>query len=57
MLQSINILQMNTLDLETAIKREVENNPLLEISDEDTAPGKDKEANDQPEDADRSRMD
>ncbi len=31
MLQSITILQMNTLDLETAIKQEVETNPLLEI--------------------------
>ena len=57
MLQSINILQMNTLDLETAIKQEVENNPLLEISDDDAAPERDKEANDQPEDTDRSTPD
>jgi RNA polymerase sigma-54 factor len=57
MLQSINILQMNTLDLETAIKQEVENNPLLEISDDDAAPEKDKDANDQPEDTDRSTPD
>ena len=33
MLQSITILQMNTLDLETAIKQETEQNPLLELAD------------------------
>lgn len=33
MLQSITILQMNTLDLETAIKQETEQNPLLELTD------------------------
>lgn len=38
MLQSITILQMNTLDLETAIKQEVETNPLLEIEDSETKP-------------------
>lgn len=30
MLQSVNILQMNSLELETAIKQEIEVNPLLE---------------------------
>lgn len=33
MLQSITILQMNALDLETAIKQETEQNPLLELTD------------------------
>lgn len=33
MLQSITILQMNSLDLETAIKQETEQNPLLELTD------------------------
>ncbi|MCK9182173.1 MAG: RNA polymerase factor sigma-54 [Fibrobacteraceae bacterium] len=33
MLQSIAILQMNTLDLETAVKQELETNPLLEQDD------------------------
>src|SRR5574344_90866 len=55
MLQSINILQMNTLDLETAIKQEVESNPLLEISDDDTTPEKDKDANEPSENSDRER--
>ena len=34
MLQSITILQKNSLELETAIKQEVESNPLLELDDE-----------------------
>ena len=34
MLQSIAILQKNSLELETAIKAEVEANPLLEFDDE-----------------------
>ena len=34
MLQSITILQKNSLELETAIKQEVETNPLLELSDD-----------------------
>ncbi len=33
MLQSVQILQMNNLELETAIKQELEANPLLEIDD------------------------
>ena len=34
MLQSIAILQKNSLELETAIKQEVESNPLLELDDD-----------------------
>ncbi|MCF0216311.1 MAG: RNA polymerase factor sigma-54 [Fibrobacteraceae bacterium] len=34
LLQSIGILQKNSLELETAIKEEVESNPLLELSDD-----------------------
>lgn len=35
LLQSINILQKTSLELETAIKDELENNPLLELDDSD----------------------
>ena len=33
MLQSIAILQKNSLELETAIKQEIESNPLLELDE------------------------
>ena len=33
LLQSVTILQKNSLELETAIKEEVEANPLLELDD------------------------
>jgi RNA polymerase sigma-54 factor len=35
MIQAVNILQMNTLELELAIKEEIETNPLLEVADID----------------------
>ncbi|MDR1760594.1 MAG: RNA polymerase factor sigma-54 [Fibrobacter sp.] len=38
MLQSVQILQMNNLELETAIKQELEINPLLEIDDAPETP-------------------
>lgn len=48
-LQSINILQKTSLELETAIKDEIENNPLLELDDsvpEDEADVRDSELSD-----------
>ena len=48
MLQSITILQKNSLELETAIKEEVEANPLLEWDDEPLG-----ESLDSPADSDR----
>lgn len=50
MLQSITILQMNTLDLETAIKQETEQNPLLELADTEEKDEADSLVEDYPED-------
>ena len=36
MIQAVNILQMNTLELEVAIKEEIETNPLLEVIEHDS---------------------
>ncbi|NLO24007.1 MAG: RNA polymerase factor sigma-54 [Fibrobacter sp.] len=36
MIQSVNILQMNTLDLELAVKEELEQNPLLELAEDNS---------------------
>jgi len=36
MIQAVNILQMNTLELELAIKEEIETNPLLEVVEHDS---------------------
>lgn len=44
LLQSINILQKTSLELETAIKDELENNPLLEL--DDSMPDEDREVRD-----------
>lgn len=44
LLQSINILQKTSLEIETAIKEEVENNPLLEL--DDSAPDEEREVRD-----------
>lgn len=44
LLQSINILQKNSLEIETAIKEEVEENPLLEL--DDSVPEEEREVRD-----------
>src|SRR4051812_20182895 len=49
MIQSLKLLQMNSMELEMVVKQELEANPMLETTEDGEDPGDDKEGEESPE--------